>query len=91
MFRHTLPLEIQRHILSFDSTYRCHFSKEVLPEMMEEAWKKITYKFFTRTMDFMFFDDEMFGLLSDFDEDEEVDEDLVYFQAQGLIDNVILL
>jgi hypothetical protein len=85
MFRHALPLEIQRHILSFDSTYRSHFSKEVLPELMEEAWKKITYKFFTRTMDWMFIDDEMFGLLSDFEDDDEVDEETTYFQAQGLV------
>lgn len=85
MFRNALPLEIQRHILSFDSTYRSHFSKKVLPEMMEEAWKKITYKFFTRTMDFMFFDDEMFGLLSDFDENEEGEEDEYYEQAIGLV------
>jgi hypothetical protein len=71
MFRHALPLEVQRHILSFDSTYRSVFTKEVLPELMEMAWKKITFKFFTRTMEFMFDDDEMFGLLSDFEEEEE--------------------
>lgn len=75
MFGELLPLELQRHILCYDSTYTDYFTTEVLPEMMEMAWKRITYKLFVSTIDFTIFVDYMYDVLSDFDTDEEGEEE----------------
>lgn len=75
MFRYDLPVEIERHIFSYDSTFRDHFSKEVLPEVMELAWKRLTFQFFTATIDFTLYIDFMYDMLSDFDENEEEEEE----------------
>lgn len=78
MFRHVFPLEIERHIFSYDSTYHEYFQKEVLPEVIELAWKKLTFQFFTATIDFTLYAEFMYDMLSDFEEEseEEDNEDL---------------
>jgi hypothetical protein len=75
MFGNLLPLELQRHVLSYDATYSEYFTEEVLPEMMEMVWKRITYRFFISTIDFTIFVDDMYEMLSDFEEEEEEQEE----------------
>lgn len=68
-----LPIELERHILSLDNTYLELFRKEVLPELMEMAWKRITFKFFVGSIDFDFFLGDMqlvYEFVSDFEEEE---------------------
>lgn len=71
MFQQVFPLEIQRHILSYDATFPEYFSKEVLPELMNEVWKKFTYRFFVATIDFTIYVEEFYDMLSDFEEEDE--------------------
>lgn len=73
MFRHVFPLEIERHILSYDATFPEYFTEEVLPELMNEVWKKLTYRFFIATIDFTIYVDEFYDMLSDFEDEEEED------------------
>lgn len=69
LFRKDLPIELERHILEYDSTYVEYFRKNVIPELMESAWKRLTVIFFTiLTLD------GFHTLLSDFEEDE-IDDD----------------
>lgn len=44
-----LPVEVHRLIYAYDRTYHSYFQTDVLPEMMEEIWKHITYYFFQQT------------------------------------------
>lgn len=77
-----LPIELERHILTFDNTYVNFFREKVIPELMEMAWKRITFKFFVGTIDFDFFLDDLqlvYEFVSDFDDDDEVEEINVFF------------
>lgn len=70
MFYPLLPIELERHILEYDSTYVDYFRKNVIPELMEMAWKRLTVIFFTiLTLD------GFYTLLSDFEEDEDDDDE----------------
>jgi hypothetical protein len=70
MFYPLLPIELERHILEYDSTYVDYFRKNVIPELMEMAWKRLTVIFFTiLTLD------GFYTLLSDFEEDQEDDDE----------------
>lgn len=42
----TLPLEVERMILCFDPTYSLYFTEKVLPELMEQVWKRHILKYF---------------------------------------------
>lgn len=41
MLHHRLPMEIVRHIYSFDATYLEYFRKHVMHDLLEEAWRRI--------------------------------------------------
>lgn len=41
MLTDRLPLEIVRHIYSFDGTYLHYFRRHVMHDVMEEAWRRI--------------------------------------------------
>lgn len=67
-----LPIELERHILEYDSTYVDYFRKNVIPELMEMAWKRLTVIFFT-VLTLGDFD----SLISDFEEDEDDEEEFL--------------
>ena len=73
-----LPVELQRTIFSFDPTYLEMFRKDVIPELMEMAWKRITYKFFTSTIDLDVLVEELYELVSDLEEEENEEEEVLF-------------
>lgn len=78
-----LPIELERHILIYDSTYVEFFRKEVIPELMEMAWKRITFKFFTGSFELDFFMEDLetvYELVSDLEEDAEELEVVLFLQ-----------
>ena len=65
-----LSLDLQRYVFEFDSTFHTHFKTKVLPEVMEMAWKRIVVRFFTYESL-----TEMYEMLSEFDENDLVNEE----------------
>lgn len=76
-----LPIDVERHILSYDPTYLEKLRNEVFDELMEIAWKRITYKFFVGTIDFDFFIDDLqlvYEYVSDFEEEEQLEDEVLF-------------
>lgn len=80
MFCGKLPMDVERHILTYDSTFVSYFREEVIPELMEMAWKRLTYQFFMATLDFTFYVEEMYEMLSDFEEEAEEDHEEAFVE-----------
>jgi len=76
MFKKYIPIELERLILEYDGTYREYFKKDVIPELMESAWKRLTVMFFT-VFDYA----DIYTILSDFEEEEEDDDEYEYEDA----------
>jgi hypothetical protein len=70
-----LPIELQRLVYEYDSTYHEHFTKEVLPEIQECFWKKLFYRLTRGIMDFT---GEEWEAVSDFSDEEDEDDEILF-------------
>jgi hypothetical protein len=66
-----LPVELQRLVYEYDNTYHEHFSKQVLPELQTNFWKRLFYRLTRGIMDFT---GEEWEAVSDFSEEDTDNE-----------------
>lgn len=70
-----LPVELQRLVYEYDNTYHEHFSKKVLPQLQTNFWNKLFYRLTRGIMDFT---GEEWEAVSDFSEEEDEDEEILF-------------
>ena len=68
-----LPVELQRLVYEYDNTYHDYFSKNVLPELETNFWKRIFFRLTVGILNFTAEEWEVVSDISDADTEEEME------------------